>query len=213
METANELTKTRAVRPKIARLAVMAARRGIPALAACAMLLWTSPVPAQSGARHLPLASTVAAPSAARDLCARYSWACRESKQKLADASEAIALARQVNRRINRKVQSVDDIAQYRVKDYWALPSSRGGDCEDFALLKKHELIKLGIPAGRLLIATVFSKRIGPHAVLVLRLDDGDHVLDNLDSRIKAWHQTDYTFLRIQNPARLNTWVGVAPES
>lgn len=210
METAKEMNKPPAVRTKIAHFGLIAGRLGIPTLAAFCVLLWTSPVPAQSGAGHLPLASTVAAPNAARDLCVRYAWACRGSKEGVANGTEAIALAQKVNRRINRRVQSVDDIAQYRVKDYWALPSGRGGDCEDFALLKKRELIKLGIPAGRLLIATVFSRKVGPHAVLVLRLDDGDHVLDNLDSRIKAWHQTDYTFLRVQNPARLTTWVGVA---
>lgn len=160
--------------------------------------------------RHIPLANAVSAPSAAKDLCTRYAWACRPSKQGLADPARMLDLADQVNRGVNRRVPSVDDLSQYRVKDYWTIPSTRGGDCEDFALLKKRELIARGIPADRLLIATAFSKRAGPHAVLILRMDDGDRVLDSLNSRIKPWHSTEYTFLRVQNPDAPGTWLSVS---
>jgi predicted transglutaminase-like cysteine proteinase len=126
------------------------------------------------------------------------------------DSAAALRAAREVNRRVNQRVRAVDDSVQYRVEDNWTLPTRRGGDCEDFALLKKFEMIRRGVAADRLLIATVFSRTIGPHAVLVLRLDDGDHVLDNLTNEIKPWDRTGYTFLAVQNPKAPETWLRVS---
>lgn len=209
MDTAKRKTKNACVRTVVPARALGIRVAGLPVLTAFLMMTTTSPVPAQSGARHLSLASVVAAPAAARDLCVRYAWACGRTRGKIADHSRMIAIATEVNRRINRKVRPVDDIAQYHVEDYWTLPSSRGGDCEDVALFKKQELVARGVPADRLLLATVFSKKVGAHAVLVLRLDEGDFVLDSLNTRIEAWHQTGYTFLRMQNPDAPGSWVRV----
>lgn len=184
--------------------------RALVTIAVAASLLAAAPRPAEAAPRHIPLASRVAAPVAASDLCARYAWACKPSKRTIGDTAGMMNVANDVNRAVNRRVRSVDDLSQYRKKDFWSLPSNRGGDCEDVALLKKRELIQRGIPADRLLIATVHSRKIGPHAVLVLRMEDGDKVLDSLNSRIKPWHQTGYTFLRVQNPKALNSWVSVS---
>jgi predicted transglutaminase-like cysteine proteinase len=110
---------------------------------------------------------------------------------------------------VNRQVRPITDRRQYRRDEHWALPTSRGGDCEDFALLKKRELIALGVPADKLLIATVLDRKRQPHAVLVLSTLQGDYVLDNLTSRIKPWGQTGYSFLRMQDPRAPERWVAV----
>lgn len=110
---------------------------------------------------------------------------------------------------MNQKVRSVADSVQYGAKEVWSLPSTRGGDCEDYALAKKHDLIGKGVPAQRLLLATVFGQRTGSHAVLILRLDDGDYVLDNMTDDIKHWSKTKYTFLRIQDPNAPERWMTV----
>ncbi|SPH18747.1 hypothetical protein DEA8626_02290 [Defluviimonas aquaemixtae] len=120
-----------------------------------------------------------------------------------------MTLARDVNRAVNRKVREVSDLRQYGNDDVWALPTAKGGDCEDFALLKKKELIQRGVAPQNLLIATVLDRRGGPHAVLVLRTSHGDFVLDNLDSRILSWRQTGYTFLRMQDPSNPRRWNAV----
>jgi predicted transglutaminase-like cysteine proteinase len=65
----------------------------------------------------------------------------------------------------------------------------------------------MGVPANRLLLATVHSRRYGPHAVLVLRLDDGDYVLDNLNDDILPWHATGYSFLKVQSPSQPRVWL------
>jgi predicted transglutaminase-like cysteine proteinase len=42
--------------------------------------------------------------------------------------------------------------------------------------------------------------------VLVLRLDEGDYVLDNLTNEILPWNATGYAFLRIQSPSAPGNW-------
>jgi predicted transglutaminase-like cysteine proteinase len=165
---------------------------------------------AQSSGAYLPLSGAISAPSGAANLCSQYAWACQSARIEDVNSSAVLRAAREVNRRVNQRVRPVDDMAQYRVQDNWALPTRRGGDCEDFALLKKFEMIQRGVPADRLLIATVFSRTVGPHAVLVLRLEDGDHVLDNVTDVIKPWDRTGYTFLAVQNPQAPGTWLRVS---
>ena len=154
--------------------------------------------------------SAVVAPSGARGLCQTTPWACSVSSSTKAISATDLPTLNKVNRSINRKVRSVSDIAQFNVEEKWSLPTARGGDCEDFALLKKHELIRLGYPAQSLLIATVLDKKRRGHAVLIVRIQTGDLVLDNLTNSIKVWKETGYVFLRMQDPNAPSRWVTVA---
>lgn len=150
---------------------------------------------------------SVSAPLGFRGVCQRYAWACSGSaRAAVTDPAAKLAVATRVNRAVNRQVREISDERQYRQRDYWALPTARGGDCEDFALLKKRELIRAGIAADRLLIATVLDRRRQPHAVLVLRTASGDYVLDNLTDRIVTWNRTGYSFLRMQDPRAASGW-------
>lgn len=159
--------------------------------------------------RFLPVKMTIPAPSGARNLCGKYLWACSVSGVSDRLTQSDIDEVKRVNLRVNRQTRSIEDQSQYRKADYWTLPSRRGGDCEDFALLKKKQLIQVGIAPERLLIATVLDRNGNSHAVLVLRADTGDYVLDNLTNKIKSWQETRYMFLRMQSPDRANAWVGV----
>ena len=103
----------------------------------------------------------------------------------------------------------VGDRSQYGREEVWALPSPRGGDCEDLALLKKKLLIEAGLPADRLRIATVLDRRRNAHAGLVLRTEAGDYVLDSLTDRVLPWEKTGLSFLRIQSQASPTGWAMV----
>ena len=145
-------------------------------------------------------------PAGAVGLCANYAWACAVTRGSSRFDDRDLATVQRVNRRINNRVREITDARQYRREEVWALPTRKGGDCEDFALLKKRELIRAGIPADRLLIATVLDKKMRGHAVLVVRSHRGDLVLDNLTNRILPWDQTGYIFLKMQNPKRPRNW-------
>jgi predicted transglutaminase-like cysteine proteinase len=147
-------------------------------------------------------------PSGFGELCSRYDWACAGGGGSLAGAA-ALKIAQQVNLHVNTRVRQTTDQSQYGAGDYWALPTAKGGDCEDLVLLKKRQLAAQGIAADRLLIATVLTGARRPHAVLVLRLDEGDYVLDNLVDSVKRWDQTGYSFIRMQDPAAPQRWAAL----
>lgn len=164
--------------------------------------------PAESAGAHMPPLRAIAPPAGFQGLCNRYTWVCAGASKSQRNLSEAeiLSLARQVNRTVNRQVREISDQSQYRLIEVWALPTKRGGDCEDFALLKKLELLKRGVSPERLLIATALTAEGVAHAVLILRTSQGDLVLDNRTGAIKSWRDTGYSFLRMQNPKSKSRW-------
>lgn len=148
----------------------------------------------------------IVAPAGFVGLCRNYDWACARSSVNMVPAGSAMALAKSVNIAVNRGTKQISDRSQYQKDEVWALPTARGGDCEDLALLKKRRLMLEGVPASALLMATVLDLRGSRHAVLVLRTDKGDVVLDSLNNRIRHWTATGYTFLKLQNPNDPKAW-------
>lgn len=178
-------------------------------LATALFLVLPHAAQAVSTPSFLQISRAASVPEGARNLCRTYSWACSKSRSRGRIHAAHIQTLSVINRDVNRRVRAIPDQAQFRVAEVWSLPTARGGDCEDFALAKKQELIGLGFPPEALLIATVLDKRRQGHAVLIARTDAGDLVLDNLTNRIKHWHDTGYIFLRMQNPDAPSRWVNV----
>lgn len=188
------------------------AARPVATLAAAALTLFSLGGTAEAASgdnRFLISRMEVAAPAGARNLCKQYTWACARSGGGAAMSPHQVNLAIQVNTQINRTTREISDISQYGKEEVWALPTRRGGDCEDFALLKKRELMKLGVASEHLLIATVLDRNRVSHAVLVIRTERGDFILDNLTSKVMTWEQTGYTFLRMQDPTDPGKWTAV----
>jgi len=148
-------------------------------------------------------------PPGASNLCDKYRWACTSTGYRGVSGRAALHLAKSVNSQINRQTDQIEDQAQYGRQEYWALPTSRGGDCEDIVLLKKKKLLEKGVASETLLIATVLDLNRNSHAVLVLRTKQGDFVLDSLQDKIIPWRSTGYTFLKMQNPKSLRRWDAV----
>jgi predicted transglutaminase-like cysteine proteinase len=203
---------TQGIGVMMARAVPVPLRRGVQGLAlaglaAAALLLGAQSLRAQEA--FLAARMTVSAPAGAANLCGRYLFACQTSAQAVRVSGAQIDLALKLNRQINRQVTSISDEAQYGRPEHWALPTARGGDCEDFALLKKKQLIAAGLDPQMLLISTVLDRDRNAHAVLVMRTVQGDFVLDNLRDEVLHWRQTGYTFLRMQDPADPTRWTAV----
>ncbi len=49
------------------------------------------------------------------------------------------------------------------------------------------------------------------HAILTIRSNKGDFVLDNLNGEIRPWTATGYRFLERQSQEDPNVWVTVSP--
>lgn len=191
----------------------LARRAGITWLAFVLGISTTMPalsIDARTGqAPQIPLRHAAMPPAGADSLCATYDWACARSGKTMLLGEDALSVLQAVNTRANRAIRPVSDMQQYRTAERWSLPTRRGGDCEDYALYKKRELIRLGIPPEQLLIAAVLDRQRRVHAVLVVRTGAQDLVMDNLTNRILPWNRTGYTFLRLQDPNQPSRWVAV----
>lgn len=185
------------------------AARALGICAVCIGGLASAPAAHASDGVFIPFIASSPPPSGAINLCSQYDWACAAKRSVKLSSQQELKVVNQVNRRVNESTREVTDQSQYKMRERWALPTPRGGDCEDFVLLKKRDLIHAGVDPSKLLIATVLDTRRTPHAVLVYRSAQGDLILDNLTNRIKPWTATRYLFLRMQDPKRPSQWVGV----
>jgi predicted transglutaminase-like cysteine proteinase len=111
-----------------------------------------------------------------------------------------------VNAYYNQAVTAVTDNDLYQVAEFWTYPNGYG-DCEDYALAKRRELINAGWPASVLLMSVVKQANGEGHAVLLVRTDRGDLVLDNQVGTIDLWSATPYKFIKRQSQADAGKWV------
>jgi predicted transglutaminase-like cysteine proteinase len=115
-----------------------------------------------------------------------------------------------VNRTVNHEIEPATDMEIYGVPEYWTLPTSRG-DCEDYALLKRHRLIQRGWPSGALLMTVVRDEKNDGHAVLTARTSQGDFILDNKIDVVRLWNQTPYHYVMRQSYMDPKVWVSLDP--
>ncbi|TCU09982.1 transglutaminase-like cysteine peptidase [Rhizobium sullae] len=109
-----------------------------------------------------------------------------------------------INYEVNSQIQPMTDKEIFGVEERWAYPRTVG-DCEDFVLLKRKMLINAGISPSDALITVVMQPNGEGHAVLTVRTDHGDFILDNMRNKVMLWADTEYTFLKRQSagdPAR-----------
>ena len=113
-----------------------------------------------------------------------------------------------VNNDVDTKITPVTDMAQFGRPDVWSYPTDKG-DCEDYVLLKRRDLIEKGWPVGALLITVVRQTNGDGHAVLTVLTDRGDLILDNLDPHVLSWSKTPYRFVKRQSEYNSGQWVAI----
>ncbi|WP_425359498.1 transglutaminase-like cysteine peptidase [Borborobacter arsenicus] len=114
----------------------------------------------------------------------------------------------EVNNAVNMEVTPLTDMEIWGQEEYWSYPDGQG-DCEDYVLEKRRRLMALGVPAGDLLITVARQPNGDGHAVLTVRTSHGEFVLDNLEPRVLAWAETEYTYLKRQSERNSGVWVQI----
>ena len=126
---------------------------------------------------------------------------------------DLLDIAQHVNADINTRLTYRTDLENWGRDEAWLLPLSDNlsayGDCEDFALEKRQRLIELGVPTERLALATGWSRATGYHAMLILRTDRGDFVLDNASRHVQPVNNTPYVWDRLQSGPNLLAWTRI----
>ena len=117
-----------------------------------------------------------------------------------------------VNQRVNNTIKPLTDMEHWGVPDRWDLPSDGHGDCEDFQLLKRKLLAEAGLPRRAMRMTVVVDDEGQGHAVLMLRTDRGDFVLDNKVSAALPWHRTGYVFVKRESEDAVG-WVSLGGRS
>jgi len=113
-----------------------------------------------------------------------------------------------VNFSVNSRIEPATDMELYGAEEYWDYPIW-AGDCEDYVLQKRRELHELGLPLSSLLITVVRKPDGEGHAVLTVRTDRGDLVLDNLRDEVLNWRDTEYIYLKRQSEHHTGRWVTI----
>jgi predicted transglutaminase-like cysteine proteinase len=116
-----------------------------------------------------------------------------------------------VNHAVNAAIKPEDDQTHYGREEYWTIPTDGRGDCEDYALTKRKDLLDAGLPASAVRIAVVYSLKTALHAVLTVSTDKGDFVLDSLTDKILLWNATDFTWIEVQDPSNPRRWDSLQP--
>lgn len=113
-----------------------------------------------------------------------------------------------INLSVNAAVKPMNDLDIYGKDEVWAYPDG-AGDCEDYVLEKRRELAAKGVSLSNLLITVVRKPDGEGHAVLTVRTDKGDFILDNLSDSVKSWNETDYRYLKRQSTVNTGRWVSI----
>lgn len=161
---------------------------------------------------YAPVSAQTSVPIGHYEFCQRHSSECG-AYDRVVDAVVLDEARWQqlvdINNAINRDIVPVTDLDLYQVEEYWAYPDDGYGDCEDFALAKRRQLIEAGWEPSTLLMAVVREGNGDGHAVLMVRTDRGDLVLDNKDGMIRIWTETPYQYIKRQSQEHAAVWVDV----
>ncbi len=114
-----------------------------------------------------------------------------------------------VNRWANENIKPMTDMDHWGVVEKWSYPTDGYGDCEDYVLLKRKMLIDAGWPREALLVTVVRDKKGEGHAVLTVKSDKGEFILDNQNEDVVAWTETGYRFVKRQSQSDPNVWVSL----
>ena len=190
---------------------MMGTTSAIRTLAAALLPLALSVFGAQAAPVFMPGADRTTQPIGHYELCQRMPEECAEKtarRQPVELTRDLWAQMVDINNAVNTMITPRTDMEMWGREEVWSYPD-REGDCEDYVLEKRRQLMQLGVAPGQLLITVVRQRNGDGHAVLTMRTSLGDFVLDNLEPKILAWTETDYQFLKRQSERNSGVWVSV----
>ncbi len=165
----------------------------------------------QSGADALRIKfeGPALAPFAHTRFCIKYKSECQIQKMLFRGGPVELTAARRqelvrINAEVNRSIVATN-MNEPVAEEQWVI-SPKEGDCNDYAVTKRHKLIARGWPARALLLAEVVVPSGEHHLVLVVRTNQGDFVADNLNANIRDWTKIPYEWVRVESPANPMFW-------
>jgi predicted transglutaminase-like cysteine proteinase len=184
--------------------------------AAGLLALATLALPATSNADERPLfialGDAAKAPIGWVEFCIEYDPECKTKPSPPRDVvltAQAWKDLERINFYVNAHVKPMTDLEHWGVVERWNYPDDGYGDCEDYVLQKRRTLLQAGWPREALLITVVRDKRGDGHAVLTVKSDKGEYILDNQNDQILLWSDTGYRFVKRQSQSDPNAWIAL----
>lgn len=170
------------------------------------------PATLQALNQHIELGSPTLPPFAYTAFCLRYEAECLQRRSfrggPVRLTEDRWAALQEVNRAVNLAIVPARNELGLAGEE-WVINPNRG-DCNDYAVSKRHELLRRGWPARVLLLSEVVISSGEHHLVLLVRTRSGDFVLDNLTPQIKPWSQMPYRWVRVQIPGNHRLWATIS---
>ena len=158
--------------------------------------------------------ASVLAPIAFMRFCLRYPDDCKIRQSKINENEDVVSLTKdrweqlaKVNRDVNRAIKPQANDRGVMAEEW--LVSPRHGDCNDYAVTKRHELLTLGWPSRSLLLAEVVVDSGEHHLILVVRTREDDVVLDNLSGVVRSVSEINYRWVRSQQENNPQFWSAI----
>jgi predicted transglutaminase-like cysteine proteinase len=145
--------------------------------------------------------------------CLRYPGDCQSNSadsERIDLNVQTLELLKRVNRKTNSSILSRSKSFGRNLEDSWTIAPDTG-DCNDYAVTKRHELLDNGLPSSALRLSVIKTAAGIGHLVLVVVTTKGDIVMDNLSEAIRPWQTTDYQWLKIQSASDPHYWSKVKP--
>jgi predicted transglutaminase-like cysteine proteinase len=146
------------------------------------------------------------------DFCAEHTFECKVAPSAPRDVvltNKTWTDLVRINKWVNENVKPMTDMDHWGVVEKWSYPDDGYGDCEDYALLKRRMLTEAGWPREALLMTVVRERSGDGHAVLTVKTDKGEFILDNQEEKILLWSETSYRYVKRQSQSDPNRWVSL----
>ena len=167
---------------------------------------------AQEQLPYIGIGAQTSAPIGWAEFCVEYAPECDTAPSVPHDvvlSTRAWTELKRINIAVNTKIKPMTDMDHWGVVERWNYPDDGYGDCEDYALQKRKLLMQAGWPREALLMTVVRDQNGNGHAVLTVKTDRGEYILDNQTSDILFWSDTGYRFVKRQSQSDPNVWVSL----
>jgi len=185
---------------------------GLAGIALAGALAMAPADAASERALFISAGATARAPVGWKEFCLEYAPECDTAPLAPMDAvltSQNWQELVRINEWVNDTVKPLTDVEHWGVAEHWSYPDDGFGDCEDYVLLKRKLLTQAGWPRQALLITVVRDKQGDGHAVLTVKTDQGEFILDNQTADVLLWSQTEYRFVKRQSQTDPNVWMAL----
>jgi predicted transglutaminase-like cysteine proteinase len=184
------------------------------------LILIAAPVAAQTGNLPPPLATLDVVrggdsrpPIGWVEFCSKRQYAAEcavdpHEPEKIVLTEKIWRTITRTNVAVNRDIEPVTDMDHWGVVERWDMAEDGKGDCDEYVLVKRKRLVEAGLPRRALRIVVVIDDENAGHAVLMVRTDRGDFILDNKRNKVLPWHATGYVYIKRENQDRIG-WVAL----